>query len=199
MWSKGAQKDYLDIYDDEEEEYDDYEEPSRVEEKPKVEVKVIPVEVKAVEIKPVEVKQEVLFDSESDFNSDYDEYSKKEKLHKFNFFEDVNINEMYIDEVLFDDIQSMSTSNPELYKAYKDYNSVSSVIKRFGFKKLKSNDKNIYYLDKVLYFIWKHIKNPKTNEEFLVKAEDKMYDILRKLNTETLIYDRYLGQPEIYF
>ena len=78
---------------------------------------------------------------------------------------------MYIDEVLFDDIHSMSTSNPELYKAYKDYNSVSSVIKRFGFKKLKSNDKNIYYLDKVLYFIWKHIKNPKTNEEYVVTKD----------------------------
>lgn len=197
MWSKGAQKDYLDTYDDYEEEYDDYVEEQEVEEKPKVEVKVIPVEVKAVEVKPVEVKQEVLFDSEDD--SDYEEYSKKEKLNKFNFFENVNNNEIYIDELLFEDIHSMALSNPEIYKAYNEYNSIRNVIKRFGFKKLKSNDRNIYYLDKVLYFIWKLVRNPKTNEEELVRVEDKVYETLRKLNTECVIYDRYLNQPQIYF
>ena len=201
MWCKGAKNDYLDTYDDYEEDYDDYEEPSNVEErtnveeKPKVEIK--PVEVKAVEIKPVEVKREVLFDSESD--SEYEEYSRKEKLHKFNFFENVDIDEIYIDEVLFDNIHSMSVSNPDLYKVYKKYNSIRNVIKRFGFKKLKSNDKNIYYLDKVLYFIWKLVKNPKTNEEELVRVDDKIYDTLRKLNTECVIYDRYLAQPQMYY
>jgi hypothetical protein len=198
MWCKGAKNDYLDTYDDyEEEDFDDYEEPNvevKVEIKP-VEVKA--VEIKPIEIKPVEVKREVLFDSESD--SDYEEYSKKEKLHKFNFFEDIDIDEMYIDEVLFDNINSISVSNPELYRVYKEYNSIRNIIKRFGFKKLKSNDKNIYYLDKVLYFIWKLVKNPKTNEEELVKVEDKVYDTLKKVNTDVVIYDRYLKQPQMCY
>lgn len=200
MWSKGAKNDYLDSYDYEEE-YDDYEE---IKEEPKTEVKEVEKPLEQIEVKMeinVVISENII--SKSEYDSDYEEdmvnnYRIKKDLNSKNQNR-YNNDEMYIDELLFNDYDFYNVNNNELYKKYKQYNSISNIIKRFGFKKLKSNDKNTYYLDKTLYFIWKYVNDPKTNEEQLVRVDDVVYNKLRSLNTGSIIYDRYLAQPEVYY
>jgi hypothetical protein len=195
MWSKGAQKDYLDTYSDyEEEEYYEEEEEVKVEEeKPVVEIKVESKPIQE-EIKIVEKKMESETDEEY-----YDEYevinSKLQSEHKFNF------DEYYFnDELIFDNYYNFTVNNDlEPYKKYQQINSPVGIIKRFGFKKLKSNDKNVYYLDNTLYFIWKYIKNIKTGEEMLVRPDEDVYKNLKALNMNYTIYDKYLSQPLICY
>ncbi len=195
MWSKGAQKDYLDTYDDCDEEYDDYYEEVKPEVKPQVksvEVKVVevkPIEVKVVEVKPVEVKN--VETVQKDYLSDEDDYEDYNTLIKGPIVYEVND-----EELMFDNYSDFSCNGSmDFYKKYRQENSSQNIIKRFGFKKLKSKDNNHYYLDKTLYFIWKYSKNIKTGEEELVRVDDEMWNILKKMNDNVVIYDRYLPQP----
>lgn len=193
MWSKGAQKDYLDVYEDCDEEYDDYYEEEKPEQKqvePKSEIKP-QVEVK-VEVKPVEVKVE-----EKELVSEYsseDDYDFTTTVCKPVVYERHN------EELMFDNFDNFSYDNSmEFYKKYKESNSAGNIIKRFGFKKLKSNDNNTYYLDKTLYYIWKFVKNTKTGEDELIRVDDSQWETLKKHNQNTVIYDRYLPQPIICY
>jgi hypothetical protein len=189
MWSKGAQKDYLDIYDDCEEEYDEYYEEeeqkpvqSKVEIQPKIEVKV--------EEKPVETKVEEISEDDS---TDDDYYVSQVQIKPV-------VYETHNEELMFDNYDNFSYDGSlEFYKKYKQANSVQNIIKRFGFKKLKSNDNNHYYLDKTLYFIWKYNKNNKTGEDELIRVDDEVWNKLRRMNDNTVIYDRYLPQPIMCF
>jgi hypothetical protein len=188
MWSKGAQKDYLDIYDDCDEEYDDYyeeEQKSKPVEVAKVEIK--PVEVKSVEVKPVEIKVEQAI-QKSEYSSDEEDYDKTST--------GPIVYEVSDEELMFDNYENFSyNGNMDFYKKYRQENSALNIIKRFGFKKLKSKDNNHYYLDKTLYFIWKYRKNIKTREDELVRVDDEIWNTLKKLNDNIVIYDRYLPQP----
>ncbi len=189
MWSKGAQKDYLDVYEDCDEEYDDYYEEEKAEQKqvePKSEIKP-QVEVK-VEVKPVEEKELV-----SEYSSD-DDYDIITSVCKPVVYERHN------EELMFDNFDNFSYDNSmEFYKKYRESNSAGNIIKRFGFKKLKSNDNNTYYLDKTLYYIWKFVKNSKTGEDELIRVDDSQWETLKRINKETIIYDRYLPQPIICY
>jgi hypothetical protein len=198
MWSKGAQKDYLDTYDEYEEDYDEYEEVETVKVEEKVQENPKEIEIKsAIEIK---VESTPVFQSEND--SDYEEeYSRNCKINKTLYLKGKNQidSDVYIDELMFSNYEVLSVGNKELYKRYREQNSVPSMIKRFGFKKLKSNDKNTYYLDKTLYFIWKYVNNYGTNEAQLVRVDDAIYKNLKNLNGDTIIYDRFLSQPEMCY
>ncbi len=191
MWSKGAQKDYLDVYEDCDEEYDDYYEEEKTEEKPvQQKVEIIP-EVK-VEVKTIEVKVEEK-ESVPEYYSD-DDYEFSISVCKPVVYERHN------EELMFDNFDNFSYDNSmEFYKKYKESNSAGNIIKRFGFKKLKSNDNNTYYLDKTLYFIWKFVKNTKTGEDELVRVDDSQWETLKGINKETTIYDRYLPQPIVCY
>lgn len=190
MWSKGAQKDYLDIYDDCEEEYDDYYEEEQKQDQPKVEVQSkveVKVEVKQVETK-VEVKAEEKIEVSED-ESDDDYYLSQVPIKPV-------VYEIHNEELMFDNYDNFSyDGSMEFYKKYRQENSAQNIIKRFGFKKLKSHDNNLYYLDKTLYYIWKYTKNIKTGEDELIRVDDEVWNKLRNINTNTVIYDRYLPQP----
>ena len=191
MWSKGAQKDYLDVYEDCDEEYDDYYEEEKTEEKSVQQKVEIVAEVK-VEVKTVEVKVEEK-ESVPEYYSD-DDYEFSTSVCKPVVYERHN------EELMFDNFDNFSYDNSmEFYKKYKESNSAGNIIKRFGFKKLKSNDNNTYYLDKTLYFIWKFVKNTKTGEDELVRVDDSQWETLKRINKETTIYDRYLPQPIICY
>ena len=191
MWSKGAQKDYLDVYEDCDEEYDDYYEEEKTEEKSVQQKVEIVAEVK-VEVKTVEVKVEEK-ESVPEYYSD-DDYEFSTSVCKPVVYERHN------EELMFDNFDNFSYDNSmEFYKKYKESNSAGNIIKRFGFKKLKSNDNNTYYLDKTLYFIWKFVKNTKTGEDELVRVDDSQWETLKRINKETTIYDRYLPQPIVCY
>ena len=221
MWSKGAQKDYLDTYD----EYDEYEEGDESEiqsktESPEVEIKsdeiksdeikpveIKPVEIKPVEIKPVEIKSveikpvEIKSDEQNILNYEYTSEEDDFYIIKSpNNNNKLNNYEMYNDEIMFDNFENYSYNKSfNLYRKYKEGNSVQNIIKRFGFKKLKSNYNNIYYLDKTMYFIWKYNRNSKTGEDELVRVDDEKWDYLKTTNINTIIYDRYLPQPVVCY
>lgn len=200
MWSKGAQKDYLDTYD----EYDEYEEGDESEiqsktESPEVEIKSD--EIKSDEIKPVEIKQvEIKSDEQNILNYEYTSEEDDFYTIKSPNNNKPNNYEMYNDEIMFDNFENYSYNRSfNLYRKYKEGNSVQNIIKRFGFKKLKSNDNNIYYLDKTMYFIWKYNRNSKTGEDELVRVDDEKWDYLKTTNINTIIYDRYLPQPDVCY
>jgi hypothetical protein len=195
MWSKGAQKDYLDTYEDCDEEYDDYyEEEVKPELKPKeniieAKVEVKPIEVKAIEVKAIDIK--LVETIKKEYSSDEDDYEDYNTLIKGPIVYEVND-----EELMFDNYSDFSYGGSmDFYKKYKQENSPQNIIKRFGFKKLKSKDNNYYYLDKTLYFIWRYHKNNKTGEEELVRVDDEMWNTLKKMNDNVVIYDRYLPQP----
>lgn len=201
MWSKGAQKDYLDTYD----EYDEYEEGDESEiqsktESPEVEIKSDEIksdEIKQVEIKAVEIKSDEQNILNYEYTSEEDDFYIIKSPNNNN---KLNNYEMYNDEIMFDNFENYSYNKSfDLYKKYKEGNSVHNIIKRFGFKKLKSNDNNIYYLDKTLYFIWKYNRNSKTGEDELIRVDDEKWNHLKKTNTNSIIYGRYLPQPVVCY
>jgi hypothetical protein len=195
MWSKGAKNDYLDTYD--EDNYDDeyYEEDDKNENenenKNKEELKV-EEKIKTPSISESETESE----TESESESEDDDYTVNESI----IYKDEDDYELYNDELIFDNYTTfICNNNLNEYNKYKEINSPKNIIKRFGFKRLKSNDNNFYYLDSTLYFIWKYFKNSKTGEEYLVRPDDEIYKKIRAINTNHIFYDRYLNQPQIYY
>lgn len=76
-------------------------------------------------------------------------------------------------------------------------NLASCIIKRFRLKKLKSPNEDIFYYDKVYHFIWKLQKYTDSTEEDLVKINDEMYAVLRKLNS--IQFEPFLEQPNTFW
>jgi hypothetical protein len=182
MWSKAAQKDYLDIYDDEYEEPDTYyEEETKSNEK----VGVKPVEVTPVEVKVVETtKRSVCSDEESvpDDLSDYTIYD-----------EDVSYSKKDIRSLvgaIKNDSKIMECFGWDGGEDLRVF--AQNAIKRFRLMKLKSLNGNMYYFDNIYNFIWQYYKD-EFNHEHLLRPSDEIYKKVLAMNE--LVVERYLEQP----
>jgi hypothetical protein len=178
MWSKGAQKDYLDIYDEEYEEPDNY-----YEEETKSTEKVV-VEVKPVEVKVVETNQNFAEDEAStpDNLSDYSIQDEDVSYSKKNISSLVN--------AIKKDSKIMECFG---WDAGDDLSVFAqNAIKRFRLTKLKSLNGKMYYFDNIYKFIWEYYRD-ESNQEHLLRPSDEIYKKLLIVNEMKV--ERFLEQP----